>query len=463
MIEGRFGRPRVTAGPRKHVLQRTQRERVRLTLLYCSFIYYVFVITTYQLPFADIAIAVGIIGLFLQPERIVLPQFLKWLFAFTIWCAVASGTAMDTAEAVDAVIAAAKLSVIALVMVNALRSPAQIRWLLGLFLAFFLTHPVRGALSNYLAGYTRMGRALWNHVFENPNDLAALCFLPLAAACALFVTSRSRWVRMLCLVGFGALPFTILLTQSRGAFIGFVAASAIGFAAVRHRPRTLVLSATLVGLLIALAPASVWERMSGITKLTSTATMAEADEEGSAEARLEVWKIAGTIVADHPLTGVGLGNYPIAHERYTGGNANEVFYGAAGRRDTHSTYINVLAETGWPGLIIFLCTIASAVRYAERVRRSLRTADRSASTAIWYIELGLLAYLIAAIWGTFGHAVFLYLHLGILWSLASAYDRWRGHPIRNKSVSGMVQSQRVAGTREAASRHPVGYVTSVGP
>ena len=91
---------------------------------------------------------------------------------------------------------------------------------------------------------------------------------------------------------------------------------------------------------------------------------------------------------------------------------------ALGQRDTHSTYLNVLAETGYPGLLLFLALLWVAVHEAEQARRHCRRAQPRLALQLKYLELGLLAFLVAGVWGSFGKLSFLYLHLALLWSVA---------------------------------------------
>ena len=71
---------------------------------------------------------------------------------------------------------------------------------------------------------------------------------------------------------------------------------------------------------------------------------------------------------------------------------------ARGFRDTHSTYLNVAAETGIPGLILFLAMIAVVAAGAELTRR--RAAGTARARQLFALELGLLAFLMHGIFGS---------------------------------------------------------------
>src|SRR5439155_8440487 len=197
---------------------------------------------------------------------------------------------------------------------------------------------------------------------------------------------------------------------SRGSFIGLVAGmgpALIGLGL--KRPRRLLLSAGILALVIGLAiPASVWERLSGIEKLTSESTIAQADPEGSAEQRLAIQKVAWQIFVDHPVFGVGLGAYPLANARY----APEL-----GRLDTHNTYLNLAAELGLPGLVLWCALVLSVLRYAYR-RRRLAAPGELATQQAW-IERALWAYLVAGMFGSYAKLTFPYLTLAVRWCSAT--------------------------------------------
>ncbi len=129
--------------------------------------------------------------------------------------------------------------------------------------------------------------------------------------------------------------------------------------------------------------------------------------------RFALLQTAGRMVADHPVLGVGLGAY--AH-------ANRDYNPALGAYDTHNTYVNIAAETGLPGLILFLAMMVSLLREAIAARRyadRLGSSSGAAELPRW-LFLGLIAFLIAAVFGSFAKLAFVYLYLTLLWSASRA-------------------------------------------
>jgi O-antigen ligase len=142
--------------------------------------------------------------------------------------------------------------------------------------------------------------------------------------------------------------------------------------------------------------------------LSSTATLALADPEGSAAQRFEIQKVAWQILVDNPVFGVGLGAYR---------EANAAYAPSLGRRDTHNTYLNVAAEVGLPGFALWCALVWSVLRYAYRHRR-LAAAGVLATQQAW-IERAFWGYLVAALFGTYAALTFPYLVLAVLWCSAS--------------------------------------------
>ncbi len=400
--------------------------RVAWTPIYVAFLGYIFAVTTFRLPIGEASMIAGLFGLVLQRVRLRLPAVLGWTVVFLAWCVLGYFRSPFPAAVWTDVVLLAKLCLIMLVAANALRSPAQLRFFMIFFLACYGLFPVRGAIFNYFAHYTLFGRALWNYTYDNPNDLAALTLLLLSIAAALLATERVRWIRWCAMAGLAVLPILILMTQSRGGFVALCvfAAVAIFTQQRRRRLQTAGLVVALGLLIVVVAPSGVWTRVKGLAQVTGN--LDNVDPEGSAKSRYQIWGVATRIISDYPGTGVGWGAYPFAHENYAA--VSDVDPAARGPRDTHSTFLNVLAETGYIGLLLFLGILWSVVRVAERARRLCRRVQPQLGLQLMYLELGLLAFLVAGIFGSFAKLSFLYLHLMLMWAVAQ--NALRAVPVR---------------------------------
>jgi O-antigen ligase len=393
--------------------------RTRWSLLLVGLLGYIFVATTQRIAVGDIMIGAALLGLALE-GRLRLPRLLVWFGAFVFWGVISAVAGGHIGVATDPLIELAKVWVITLLVVNALTTrPRQQVFIL--FSAFcFALYPARGTLLNYVAGETVFGRAIWNGIYKNPNDLATLTLLQFSMVASLLVGGARGWARRAALAGVLVLPLIVLLTQSRGALIALAVTLVVGFWRQRRhiKPRHALALLCLGGLLAALAPKGVWERLGGLRHATDEQGIEAMDAEGSARGRWEIWKIAVRIIGSSPISGVGYGAYGVAHSELA--FKLDVEGGAQGQRDTHSTLLKVTAETGIVGLALFIGIVGSVVVFAERVRRRARRTLPTAARQLLFLELGILAFHIAGIWGSYANISFTYLHLALVWTFAES-------------------------------------------
>ena len=188
-------------------------------------------------------------------------------------------------------------------------------------------------------------------VLGNPNYYGAYLgsMAVLAVACA--VNARSVRLKAVLLALASLLSATLLLTQSRGALVAFMAGF-ITIIFIRSR-RMGVVSVVVLALIVAIAYPifSDW-RFDG----DAPASVAGIS---TAAGRTEAWSAAGDIFASSPLFGVGLGRFM---EESPGGIA------------AHNWYVQVLAELGIVGFIIwslFMVAVVLALRKRPRPARSV--------------------------------------------------------------------------------------------
>jgi O-antigen ligase len=161
-----------------------------------------------------------------------------------------------------------------------------------------------------------------------------------------------------------------VLTQSRGGIFGLAVAllAAVVFAG-RARPRVLavVLTAVAAGLgyYLGYKPAHVFE--SGSTGGLSA----------TSSGRLDEWRVALRIFGNRPVGGVGLGNYQVVEPSYATQTLNLTFsrYIVTFRQAAHNTYLQIAAELGVVGLLLFGAVLAVPVRLAARALSRLDGLD----------------------------------------------------------------------------------------
>ena len=421
---GLLTRARAFAVPEADWLeQRGRFALVRWSLLFAGLLGYIFVTTTYRLPIGDVSMVLALIGLLLQGGALRFPAEASIYLAVLFWALVGAAVSPYSAIAFDALLVEAKVGLIFLAVVNALRTRAHIRFFIVFFLACFGSHPARGAVMNFLTHNTLFGRAAWNHIFANPNDLAALTLLQLSMALGLLATEKKGIIRLGALSAVIVFPVVILMTQSRAVMIGLGLFILMMLAGQKRKARTLMVIAGVAAIVIAISPSGVWKRMSGLSHATNTEDLQAVDQEGSAAQRWAIWQAGAKVVRRYPVFGVGTGAYP---------EGNVSVAPLLGKRDAHSTYVTLAGENGIPGLLLFLALVGVSLRHARRTRKRCQVLLPRAAQQLRFLELGLIAFLVAGIWGSYSKLAFLYVHIGLMWAVGRACEA----DLRAMAVSG---------------------------
>ena len=189
--------------------------------------------------------------------------------------------------------------------------------------------------------------------FGTSSGLAAHmgAMLPLIGA-ALLMAKDWRW-RVLAIASAVLTVNTIVLCRTRSAFIGLAVAAGVALLSAPRARRYRIYFTLIIGALGAyhLTDGGFWERMN-----TLTDREALVKEDPAARTRLEVWKIATHILADHPF-GVGVGNFPRVVGQYDH---------RYNKRASHNTLVLCFVELGIHGGVVFVLIVLGSVRYLQQ-------------------------------------------------------------------------------------------------
>jgi O-antigen ligase len=272
--------------------------------------------------------------------------------------------------------------------------------------------------------FTLFGRFMRAYgAFEQPNPYAGYLglVLPLAVGFALASVTPSvkrfgrRW--LVLAVGCGAVILAaLIMSWSRGAWLGFGAALAVMAIAVAVRSgRVMVLGlvfAVLAGYLllawgVALVPPSIVQRFADFVPymgVTDVRGVEVTDANFAVLERMAHWQSALGMWTDKPWFGVGIGNYEPVYARY----ALPQWPLPLGH--AHNYYLNIAAEAGSVGLVTYLLLWGLALRLAW-------LAARSTSGWRWGVALGVLGMLVHLCVHSFFDNLYvhgMYLHVAIL-------------------------------------------------
>jgi putative inorganic carbon (HCO3(-)) transporter len=185
-----------------------------------------------------------------------------------------------------------------------------------------------------------------------PNSAASYLGMVMAVALGVILARVGRADKYLAAIALTMGTVPLIFTLSRGGWLGFIVSLAtVALFASYHRrlPWKAVLGAVTVLVLLVLPFAGdIGDRLS-------------SDDKGAAESRMPLNRIAGLMIQDHPLLGVGSNNFPLAMESYaTRGFLGEFLY------TVHNKYLLVWTETGIGGLIAFVCILLAILRQGSQ-------------------------------------------------------------------------------------------------
>jgi tetratricopeptide (TPR) repeat protein len=196
------------------------------------------------------------------------------------------------------------------------------------------------------------------------------------AADARFAPTTRRLAGLAAALG----GIALVASGARAAWVGTLVASAV--VVVARRPPRRWLLGGLAALAVAVAVA-------GLAGVAHRAGDALTDRDGGARGRLDEWRVAVRVVADHPLVGTGPEGYRLAFGTAVD-DAYERVHGRAELPDrAHDALLDVAATTGAVGLLAYLAVLATT---GAAVLRALRRDP-------WLVGIaaGLVAYLVQSL------------------------------------------------------------------
>ena len=180
--------------------------------------------------------------------------------------------------------------------------------------------------------------------------LDACLILPLAF---LFVwRSRITWERIFAL---GCLVATIGSTMLGGSRGGFLAIGTAFLWILWHSPHRL---RNFLFLIVLIVPPLLFTPFSPVRRLFHPQY---SDMTGTND-RIFAWKAGLRMIEEHPLLGIGLGEFKPQMPKYADP-------GVGFSSIAHNTYLEVAAETGLPNFLVFVAMLLFAYRNLGRVRR----------------------------------------------------------------------------------------------
>jgi O-antigen ligase len=262
-----------------------------------------------------------------------------------------------------------KVLLIVLVMSVAVTTIARLRRLI-----FVQSASVAAiAAVTLVKGGTRLGRleGAVHGIYENSNELALILILTLPF-CIAFLLRTPSWPRKgIWAAASGLMVYAVLLTGSRAGLLALLVCGAVCLRefGIRGRKTALIGAAAIAGLLMVLfAGTTVTERFHDMFNDQANTEEARAAHGSAIQREALLWK-ALDVTAEHPLFGIGPGNFNTASGTW---------------HDQHNSYTQMSSEGGVPAFILYLLLLWCAL---ANLRQTNRTAPPDSEEALFAMAL----------------------------------------------------------------------------
>jgi len=202
-----------------------------------------------------------------------------------------------------------------------------------------ITCTIAAALGLYYYLYGNAQLATLPHAQQNDFAFILATSLPLM----FFLLGRTQLLRPFLLGAIGLVSAAILLSLSRGAFLGLAAGFVVFVLTDRRRVQVTLTAGAVaaVGVLLVIH--------SNPQRFHEALTLKQNVAQENVSTRFGAWSAAARLASDHPLLGVGPGNFQFHYNQLTGQPL-----GALTLTVAHNALLDVAAELG----LVAMCLLA---------------------------------------------------------------------------------------------------------
>ena len=365
----------------------------------------------------------------LPPEVIYLLLLVGQLFVAAAFSPVWRGGSVQTT------LDFAKVLVIVVVMSVAVNTARRLR---GLIFVQAASVAAIAAVA-ILKGHLLLGRleGTLDAYYSDPNDLALAIIISLPLCLALLFLNRGVLQRVAWALAMLVMLYVVFSTGSRGGFVALIVTAAVLLweFAIRGRRRYLLALGVLAGIVL-------WQFSSGmlVGRLKGMFNRNEdtAASYDSAEARRQLFWRSVEVTKQHPLFGVGPGNF-----QELSGNWHV----------THNSFTQMSAEGGIPAFVLYVLILWCGFKNLRATKRLAR--GRTESSLLGRALLASLAgYVAGSLFLSVSYAFFPYFLVAYTTAFFGIAKRSATHTKQFKSVSQKMPEKETWALLQAATNSP---------
>lgn len=229
-----------------------------------------------------------------------------------------------------------------------------------------------------------------NGIYSNPNDLALIIDIAIPICLVFMLRSKNNLIKVSWLGCIGVMTYAVVLSASRSGILAFVLIMtlALWHFSVKGRYRYLVV---VFGGLAVCALVIGGHQLKTRFEAMSNPELNESAYE-SAQQRDMLLKKSIAMTFEHPLFGVGPGNFDVTSGVW---------------RVTHNTYTQISSETGLPGFVLYIMILCCAWTNLGRAKR-LSRGDGQLNMFAGAIQASFVGFLFGSFFASEGYQYFTY-------------------------------------------------------
>lgn len=269
------------------------------------------------------------------------------------------------------------------------------------------------ALVSIVKGYSQPRlEGVLGGIYSNPNDLAFAIVLSLPFCLAFLVSTRSGLKKLAWSAAILVMVASLFLTASRAGFIDLMIAGSVclwHFAIKGRRLHLIVVTLVLGTLIMAVAGRQLKDRFGAISG-SDLNTSVEGKAYSSFQAREYLMRQSLATLEHYPIFGVGVNNFVSIS-----GDWHEV----------HMTYLQIAAEGGIPGFILYVLFFACGFANLRQLRRR-RDLDVDTTLFVGALHSSLIGFVVGALFAPEAYQFFPYFavaYTSVLLAIVRDRDR----------------------------------------
>jgi putative inorganic carbon (HCO3(-)) transporter len=293
------------------------------------------------------------------------PWVLGWGVAFCAIAAISATSALDKTIASDQLLVLLASFLLACAVVAACETLGDLRVLaVGLMIVGCVVAVEGFANTTDVTNFGAVVQTRSVGPFQSPNELGSAAAMLLVFGLGILLSRLPKAYRVLGAATALLSTLALILSLSRGAWLGAVG-GVMALAVFSPRARKALVVTGLVAGVIALLLGALNADPTQVQTLQSRFTQVLNPSTNPYDERPAIWAEAEREILARPVFGYGPGNFPVASER-SGSEAVTV-----GATHAHDVLLTVAAEMGVPAALVLIAFTLGVAASAWRAKRRL--------------------------------------------------------------------------------------------